>query len=137
MMNRTKILLSLLLCGISFTSCYRVPDKLEPQINYVVQDKYIRSLQTCFTPLDKHELQQEWGKEYFIGIAFSKKLDLYRAVTAFKRAEILIPDQLYHRKQVNEHVRECCFTHFDASDNCNSGEEQKEGYHPVDEEFFR
>lgn len=80
-------------------SCYKVPDKIEPQISYMVQDKYIRSLHANFPSLDAHEMAQEWGKEYFIGIAFAKKLDLYRAVTAFKRSEILIPDHLYHRKQ--------------------------------------
>jgi tetratricopeptide (TPR) repeat protein len=103
MMSKAKILLLVLLCSLSFTACYRVPNKLEPQINYVVQDKYIRSLETSFPPLDKHEQQQEWGKEYFIGVAFAKKLDLYRAVTAFKRAEILLPDGLYHRKQEVEY----------------------------------
>jgi tetratricopeptide (TPR) repeat protein len=108
-MNKQKLLLSLVVCTFSLTSCYRVPDKIEPQINYVVQDKYIRSLQTCFTPLDKHELQQEWGKEYFIGVAFAKKLDLYRAVTAFKRAEILIPDTLYYRKQEVEYYIILCY----------------------------
>jgi hypothetical protein len=102
-MNKTRIVLFALVCGLSFTACYRVPNKLEPQINYVVQDKYIRSLQTSFPPLDKHEQQQEWGKEYFIGVAFAKRLDLYRAVTAFKRAEILIPNEYYHRRQEIEY----------------------------------
>lgn len=108
-MNNRKIFLSVMLCSLLLTSCYRVPDKIEPQINYVVQDKYIRSLQTCFTPLDKYELQQEWGREYFIGVAFAKKLDLYRAVTAFKRAEILIPDSLYQRKQEVEYYIILCY----------------------------
>ena len=102
-MNKKKILLTALIASLLATSCYRVPDKLEPQINYMVQDKYIRSLHSNFPPLDKGELAQEWGKEYFIGISFAKKLDLYRAVTAFKRAEILIPNELYHRKQEVEY----------------------------------
>lgn len=99
-MMSKKLKLVLIICtGLIVSSCYRVPDKLEPQISYMVQDKYIRSLHSNFPSLDKHELAQEWGKEYYIGIAFAKKLDLYRAVTAFKRSEILIPDELYHRKQ--------------------------------------
>jgi len=101
-MNKQKLLIALA-CSFLLTSCYRVPDKLEPQISYMVQDKYIRSLHSNFPPLDKTELSQEWGKEYFIGIAFAKKLDLYRAVTAFKRAEILIPDEYFHRKQEVEY----------------------------------
>lgn len=108
-MNNLQRILLIVIGVVSCTSCYRVPDKIEPQINYVVQDKYIRSLNSCFSPLDKYELQQEWGKEYFIGIAFAKKLDLYRAVTAFKRAEILIPDSLYHRKQEVEYYTILCY----------------------------
>ncbi len=103
MINNSKKVVLALLCFINITACYRVPNKLEPQISYLVQDKYIRSLESSFPPLTKHEREQEWGKEYFIGIAFAKKLDLYRAVTAFKRAEILIPDNLYHRKQEVEY----------------------------------
>lgn len=102
-MNKKKILLAALLTSLLAGSCFRVPDKLEPQINYMVQDKYIRSLHANFPPLERAEMAQEWGKEYFIGVSFAKKLDLYRAVTAFKRAEILIPEELYHRKQEVEY----------------------------------
>lgn len=100
---RKKTLLAIALCLLSLPSCYRVQDKIEPEFSYVVQDKYIRSLQTSFPPLDEYEKKQEWGKEYLIGVAFAKKLDLYRAVTAFKRSEILIPDDEYHRKQEVEY----------------------------------
>lgn len=88
---------------MSLTSCYRVPDKLEPQLNYSIQDKYIRSLDSAFPPLDSLEKKQEWGKEYLIGLRFAERLDLYRAVTSFKRAEILIPEDLVHRKQELEY----------------------------------
>lgn len=109
-MNR-KWVVAALICGFLSltTSCYRVPDKLEPQISYVIQDKYIRSLHTSFTPLDKAEFAEEWGKEYFIGVAFAKQLDLYRAVTAFKRSEILIPDYAFHRKQEVEYYIILCY----------------------------
>src|SRR5258706_14250562 len=103
MINNIQKITLAILCLVSITGCYRVPNKLEPQINYLVQDKYIRSLDSPFPPLSKHDREQEWGKEYFIGVAFIKQLDLYRAVTAFKRSEILIPDHLYHRKQEVEY----------------------------------
>lgn len=93
----------LVLIAINLTSCYKVPDKLEPQINYSIQDKYIRSLKAAFPPLDEEEKKKPWGEEYLIGVAFAQKLDLYRAVTAFKRAEILIPNQLFYRKQEIEY----------------------------------
>jgi tetratricopeptide (TPR) repeat protein len=103
MISSSKKIALGLLCFMTATACYRVPNKLEPQISYLVQDKYICALESSFPTLTKQEREQEWGKEYFIGIAFAKKLDLYRAVTAFKRAEILIPDHLYHRKQEVEY----------------------------------
>jgi tetratricopeptide (TPR) repeat protein len=103
MMSKKRLGITTALLCCMLASCYKVPDKLEPQISYMVQDKYIRSLHANFPSLDAHELAQEWGKEYYIGIAFAKKLDLYRAVTAFKRSEILIPDHLYHRKQEVEY----------------------------------
>lgn len=80
-----------------------MPNQIEPQISYSIQDKYIRSLSSAFPPLDKSELKQEWGKEYMIGVYFAKNLDLYRAITAFKRAEIFIPPEAYHRKQEIEY----------------------------------
>ena len=45
--------------------------------------------------------------------------------------------QLNHRKQVNEHVRECGFSHLHTSDDCEDGEKEQDGDHPVNEEFLR
>ncbi len=77
--------------------CYRVPDKIEPQLCYSVEQRYLQRLPACFSPLTADEKSHEWGKEYTIGIAFAKELDLYRAITAFKRAQILAPDDKIER----------------------------------------
>lgn len=74
------------------TSCYRVPDKLEPEVNYAVQDRFLKQLPPAFPPLSRHELAEDWGKEYLLGQRFAKDLDLYRAITTFKRAEYLLPE---------------------------------------------
>ncbi|MCB1117942.1 MAG: tetratricopeptide repeat protein [Chlamydiia bacterium] len=79
--------------------CYRVPNKIEPQICYSVEQRYLERLPTCFSPLTNDEKSHEWGKEYLIGTAFAKELDLYRAITAFKRAQILLPDDKIERKR--------------------------------------
>ncbi len=71
--------------------CYRVPDKIEPQVNYAVQDKYLQSLPPAFPPLSLNERKEPWGQEYLIGQKFAEHLDLYRAITSFKRAEFLLP----------------------------------------------
>lgn len=94
---------------LALTGCYRVQDKLEPQVNYFVQDKYIMSLPSSFPPLDAYEIKQEWGKEYLIGEAFARKLDLYRSVTAFKRSLILMPQALSERQQEVEYYIILCY----------------------------
>src|SRR5580700_1755326 len=73
--------------------CTRVPDQIEPTISHSVQDRYLRSLPSPFPPLSEEERAQDWGRELLIGHAFAKQLDLYQAITAFKRAEILVPPE--------------------------------------------
>lgn len=72
-------------------SCQRVPDKIEPTMSYAVQDRYLLSLPSPFILLSEEEKAQDWGKEMQIGFGFAHQLDLYQAITAFKRAEFLIP----------------------------------------------
>ena len=78
--------------------CYRVPNQIEPKINYMVKDNYIKSLPGPFLPLSSVEKNSSWGQEYTIGLAFAKELDLYRAISTFKRGAILIPYKLTERR---------------------------------------
>lgn len=87
---KSKLLL-ILMVGL-LSSCYRVSDKLEPQVNYAVQDRYLKQLQPAFPPLTSEEKKEAWGKEYLLGQRFAQDLDFYRAITTFKRAEYLLPD---------------------------------------------
>ncbi len=64
-------------------------EELEPQINVSVQDKYLKSLPSPFIHTAGRE---EWEKEERIGMGFAKELDLYQALTAFKRASFLLPN---------------------------------------------
>jgi len=79
-------------------SCTRVPDKIEPKIDYSVQDRYLQSLPSSFPHLTEEEKREEWGKEYRIAKGFAGELDLYRAITAFKRALYLLPKEAKERK---------------------------------------
>jgi tetratricopeptide (TPR) repeat protein len=107
-MKKTKLffLLTLLLV---FTGCNRVPNDLEPKINYAVQDRYIKNLPSPFKPLTETEKEQIWSREYQIGIAFAHQLDLYQAMTAFKRAEILAPPEMKERKLEIEYDILLCY----------------------------
>ncbi len=91
------LLASLLLASLLLLGCHPNTHKLEPCISYSAQPRYIASLQEPFAPLTTQEQAQDWGKELKIGLAFARELDLYRAVTAFKRALVLIPHQQQER----------------------------------------
>lgn len=96
-MNKIRFvfLLGLLLLQVSCRSSH---EKIEPQVQYIMQSGYLKSLPSPFPPLSESEKEEAWGKEYQIGLAFGKQVDLYQAMTAFKRAEILVPPQEKERK---------------------------------------
>lgn len=97
MNNRVNCLffctLLLLHCG-----CYRVPDRIDPRVNYQLQDQHIRKLSSAFPPVSLEEKNSDWGREYFIAHTFADELDLYRAISTYKRAEILLPPSDNARK---------------------------------------
>ena len=78
--------------------CHKTPEKIEPRINYAIQDQYLRQLPSPFPPLTKEELEQAWGREYLIGLGFAHELELYQAMTSFKRAYFLAPKEAIERK---------------------------------------
>jgi TM2 domain-containing membrane protein YozV len=90
-----RCLLSLVL----LTGCFRVGEELEPQINASVQDRYLKSLPSPFP----HTIgSADWEKEERIGMGFAKELDLYQALTAFKRASFLLPgSDTAHRTELD------------------------------------
>ena len=104
MMNKTLFLFTLLLVG-----CYRVEDKLEPKLSYNLEKAHIESLPSPFSSLTKEERSQDWAREYIIAKSFAKELDLYRAITNFKRALILLEDQSIERKQQIEYETLFCY----------------------------
>jgi hypothetical protein len=83
----------LTLCCLFFVfyGCQRVPDTIEPTLSYAVQDKYLLALPSPFPPLTEEEKAKDWGREMQIGFSFAHQLDLYQAITSFKRAEFLMP----------------------------------------------
>lgn len=94
-----------LLCGCSEKSCI-----LEPNITYIPQANRVECLSSPFEDLSPMEKRQSWGKELYIGLALAREMDLYRAITAFKRALILSPkDQTERRLQIQYCILECYY----------------------------
>lgn len=71
---------------------------LEPEICYIPQQRQIESLPSAFATLSPFELSQDWGKELRIGDAFAREFDLYRAITSYKRALVLISRGFVERR---------------------------------------
>ena len=92
-----------------FCSCYRVEDKIEPKISYSLKKAHVKSLNNPFKPLSLEEKLKDWGKEFIIAKKFAKELDLYRAITNFKRAEILLEKNKENRKQEIEYNILLCY----------------------------
>lgn len=80
------------------TSCQVCQKEIEPVIVYTPTTCQIQSLPTAFSPLTSDERQQEWAKELILGDAFARELDLYRAITCYMSALILLPPQAIERR---------------------------------------
>jgi tetratricopeptide (TPR) repeat protein len=63
-----------------------------------VQDRHFASLASAFAPLNVSERATDWGREMIIAKAFAEELDLYRAISTYKRAEILVLSIDHNRK---------------------------------------
>lgn len=86
-------LLLLALCG-----CQARSDLLEPTISYLPPTCTVVSRPSAFPPLTAEERSQDWGKELTIASAFAHELDLYRAITSYKRALFFMPQELSDRR---------------------------------------
>jgi len=94
----------------SASSCCLSSTKTEPHIFYEFSKNDICRKSSAFPPLTSIELKSDWGRELLIGEHFAKGIDLYRAITALKRAQILIPNDLSERRhQVDFMVIECYY----------------------------
>ncbi len=99
----------LLLLPLLFASCYRVPDRLDPTVSFQLQDQHFQRLTGAFSPLTPEERAADWGKEFIIARAFADELDLYRAVSTFKRAEILIQNAPERKLEIQYDILLCYF----------------------------
>ena len=95
------------LIPLCLVSCYRIPDRIDPQISYPIQDQHFNKLSSAFSPLSEEEKNTAWGKECIIARSFAEELDLYRAVSTFKRAKFLVENQ--NRKLEIEYDILLCF----------------------------
>lgn len=106
---KTRITSLILISSFCTTGCYRVSDEINPQVNCLAEERFVKMLPSSFPPLSFEESRTEWGKEYHIALAFAEQLDLYRAVTTFKRSEILMPKKETVRKRELQYYTMLCY----------------------------
>jgi|JI9StandDraft_1071089.scaffolds.fasta_scaffold08942_3 hypothetical protein len=104
----TKKILPLLL-PLFLTSCLSTSRILTPHLDFSVQDKYIKSLPLSFTPLSSEEKKEMWGHEAYLGHLFAQNLELYPAISALKRAHLLVPKENKARKEEIEYGILYCY----------------------------
>lgn len=92
---------SLPLCLYAFllllTGCSGMQDQICPSICFSPTERLVSSWPSPFPPLTCEEKAATWGLELEMGKEFGRELDLYRAITCFKRAQFLNPPE--SRKQ--------------------------------------
>lgn len=103
-MNRFFLVVLCLLCA-----CHRASDDTTPKLDISVQDRYLQQLPSPFAPLNVVERASDWGKEYQIALGFAHELDLYQAITAFKRAAYLMPAGTSERRTELEYEILLCY----------------------------
>lgn len=84
------LLLIVFICGCTTP---KVP--FCPKVDYVPPCECLVKKPSPFCLLSKEELCQDFSKELKVGYAFAYECDYYRAITAFKRALILMPADCY------------------------------------------
>lgn len=84
---------------------------------------HIGHLPHAFPPLNRDEEATDWGKELKMGNAFAKDMDLYRAITTYKRAEMLIPPDLIERRlEIEYNIVQCYYLGNKYEDTINAFE---------------
>ena len=99
----------LVILSLFVGSCTRVSDQIEPQIDCMAQDRYLSQLPSPFAPLTEEEQKTDWGKEVIIARGFAAELNLYEAITTFKRAIYLMPKKEKQRKVELEYDMLLCY----------------------------
>lgn len=107
-MNRWWLLLIPILMSLSLF--FHVPDRIEPTLSFALSDKILFQRPSPFAPLSSDEENTPLGRELIIAAGFSSQLDLYQAVTTYKRAAILASKINSSRlNEINYHIFFCYY----------------------------
>lgn len=87
-----KLVHSVLFILVLFlTGCQVMHEEISPCITYIPSQTWVERTPSAFAPLSSKELKEPWGQELKIATHFAREMDLYRAITTYKRALFLDP----------------------------------------------
>lgn len=96
--------------ALSMFGCNVSTLNIEPNIAIKPIKADLAKTPSAFAPLTLQEMKSDWGREMIIARRFAKDLDLYRAITTFKRALYIIPaDKMERRLQIEYSIVECYY----------------------------
>lgn len=98
-----QVIGSLLIGLIILQSCVIHTNKYPLAVHINPEQIVILSKASPFLPLTASEKKEPWGQELLIGQAFAQEKDFYRALTAFKRARVLVPQEQSLRREEIEY----------------------------------
>lgn len=115
--------ITIIILSISVIGCQMNTNQMEPKICYTPTASIVVTHPSAFTPLTPCEEKQEWAHELILGDAFARELDLYRAITCYKRAKILIPPEAIERRlQLDYDIISCYYLGHKYQDAINTFE---------------
>lgn len=106
-MSLPNKILAAALCLLVLTCCHPKSQHFEPNISYFPGQRCIQNLPSAFPPVEN--IREEWSKEQFLGNHLAKDLDLYRAITCYKRALILMPRNNLDQRLQTEYTLAYCY----------------------------
>ena len=90
-MKLSLLSISLFLLCLSGCGKAMFNDEMVSGICFIPTERLVGSWPSPFPPLSVEETGADWAVELQMGKAFAKELDLFRAITCFKRAGFLSP----------------------------------------------
>jgi tetratricopeptide (TPR) repeat protein len=96
-----------LLILFALSGCHPKNRQFEPEIFYLPNQRCLHRLPSAFP--SQENTRDEWNKEMYIGHALAKDFDLYRAITCYKRALILMPPSCQALRLQAEYCLSYCY----------------------------
>lgn len=106
------------------TCCQPIQNTTEPVIIYNPPIRHFQCTPSAFPPFSTHEKQQSWANEIILGDQFAREIDLYRAITCYKRALFTLPeDEVERRLQIDYNIILCYYLGHKYQETANTFEE--------------